>query len=75
MYFLGWSPLHWAVFKNQTEMVNLILEHGADVDLQDPDGKYPLHFAMHKHPGNSRSLLLQHGANVNIQNNYGISLF
>ena len=53
-------------------MVNLILDHGAEVNFQDDDGMSPLHFAMYKHLGDSGAALLENGANVNVQNNNGI---
>lgn len=36
----GWSPLMVAVSKGRTEVVSLLLEAGANTDLQTNVGKY-----------------------------------
>ena len=40
-----YSPLHYAALQGWTEAVNLLIEHGADVDFQD-GGEAPLHAAV-----------------------------
>ena len=37
----GWTPLHWAVQKENIQVVRLLLEHGADVNARDKSGKTP----------------------------------
>ena len=45
---IGWhglTPLHQAVLKNNQECVDLLLEHGANVNQPNSFGETPLHFA------------------------------
>jgi len=39
----GWTPLHWACYRQQPEMVKLLLEKGASVELRSFSGDTPLH--------------------------------
>ena len=48
--FQGMSALHWAAFHNRPEHVQLLVERGADILLQDVDGKLPLHWAAQVSP-------------------------
>jgi ankyrin repeat protein len=41
----GWTPLHWACYRHQPEMVELLLEHGALVANKSFSGDTPLHAA------------------------------
>jgi ankyrin repeat protein len=41
----GTAPLHWAARLGQTEAARALIEVGADVDLQDGQGRRPLHYA------------------------------
>jgi ankyrin repeat protein len=38
---IGWTPLHFAVFNRQTQVVRLFLEHGADVNARDSLSRTP----------------------------------
>jgi hypothetical protein len=40
----GWTPLHWAVFYRHSQLVRLLLKHGADVLAPEENGKTPLTF-------------------------------
>ncbi len=57
-----YSPLHAAVGHNRTAVVKLLLEHGADVNLQGPGGCTPLDVAEEKRPQRFATLLRKHGA-------------
>jgi ankyrin repeat protein len=37
----GRTPLHWAVWWGNIQAVQLLLEHGADVNASDKSGKTP----------------------------------
>jgi hypothetical protein len=41
----GWTPLHWAVFRHHPEMVKLLIENGARVDVVDKRGRTPMSIA------------------------------
>ena len=41
----GQTPLAGAAFKGLTEIMTVLLDHGAAVDGPDPDGRTPLMFA------------------------------
>lgn len=41
----GNVPLHWAVIKDRTNLVEWLLAKNADINAADPDGMTPLHFA------------------------------
>ena len=60
------SLLHTAVNYGQTNIVQLLLERGADVNqLSDSDDYTPLMVAIRKQNLDMVRLLIQHGANVN----------
>lgn len=40
----GWTALHFAAWKNQSEMVRLLLSRGAHANALDKDNRIPLHF-------------------------------
>ena len=44
----GATPLHWASMNGRTEVVNLLIEKGADIHVKDNDGDTPLHWASDK---------------------------
>lgn len=68
--YAGYTPLHLAVWHNRVEMVRLLLEKGANVDLKtEYRGHTPLMFACFNIT--ITKLLLKHGANINEQNDEG----
>ena len=42
---MGRTPLHWAAVLGETDIVTLLLKHGADHTLSDSNGAFPLHYA------------------------------
>lgn len=67
----GSTPLHCATWKGHERLVQVLLEHGADVNAtnnNDHWGTTPLHAAAH---GNQRAiaeLLIKHGADIHAKN-------
>ncbi|CAJ0929924.1 unnamed protein product [Ranitomeya imitator] len=70
--------LHEAVCGKSIETVNLLIEKGADTNLQDQEGNTPLHLAAHLVPPSLSSAmcqaLLKGGSNPNIKNSVQITL-
>jgi ankyrin repeat protein len=64
-------PFWLATYWNQRAMVELLLVHGADVNVRDPRGITPLHMAAEKGDKELVELLLAHGADVNAKDAYG----
>lgn len=66
--------LFWTDFQKPLTMMQLLLDNGADIDLQDAEGKTVLMVALIKDKFDIFSFLLEHGANPNIPNNKGITV-
>lgn len=67
------TPLHYAAYKNNPQTINLLIDHGLDVNAQDKNGNTPLHYArsiLRENPQVIKTLL-EHGADPNIRNKEG----
>lgn len=60
------TPLHFASGYNRFEIVEFLLEHGAEVHASDKGGLVPLHNACSYGHYEVTELLIKYGANVNI---------
>lgn len=69
-----WSqtPLSYAVFYNDENMITLLLDHGANPNITGRDGRTPLYIA---HSGYVCSLLLDKGANLHFASGDDLSPF
>ena len=61
----GGSPLHLASAYNHFKTMQLLIQHGADVNARDNGNSTPLHLASRWGGVESVQLLVQHGADVN----------
>ena len=60
----GWTPLHWAAWKNSPEVAGLLIKHSADVNMKDKDGWTPLDGAAWNNCSEVARVLIQHGAST-----------
>ncbi|XP_077519316.1 oxysterol-binding protein-related protein 1-like [Amblyomma americanum] len=70
---LGWTPLHLACYFGHFDVAELLLEHGAYVDVINCEGDTPLHKAAYTGREGLVMLLLKHNADVFIINCEGQS--
>ena len=61
----GFTPLHTAADKDQTEVVRFLIEHGAEINARTDAGDTPLHWAAFDDKVNAAKLLLAEGAEIN----------
>ncbi len=64
-------PLTWAAMMGQTQAVELLLQHGADVNGRNRDDNTALHLAVFLGHAETAELLLKSGSDVNVKNNDG----
>jgi hypothetical protein len=69
----GWTPLHYAASSAQVSVVALMLENGADIDAQAPNGNTALMMAARYGEEDGVALLLARGANKRLLNERGQS--
>jgi ankyrin repeat protein len=69
----GFTPLLYAARENCIACVSVLLRHGADIDLPDPDGVSPLHLAIMNANWDLAKALIDAGANVDQWDIYGAS--
>ena len=68
----GATALHDAMFQTNMEAVNLLIDHGYDIDAVSPvDGNTPLHNAVWANNASAAKILLGKGADKNIKNKQG----
>ena len=67
----GRTPLHNSVESSQSELSDLLISNGADVNAKDNEGKTPLHLAAIRSQISIVELLLSNGAAVNAVDNKG----
>jgi len=67
------SPLSYASGLGFTEIVQILLDNGADIESRDSDGRTPLFYAVVAEHHDLAALLIKCGADVNTQDNNGMS--
>ena len=69
------TPLHLAAREGHKKFARLLVDKGANPNVQDVDGKTPLHWAVRKGHRKIVDLLLNKYADVNIKDNNGRTPF
>ncbi|KAL0027780.1 hypothetical protein WJX77_004890 [Trebouxia sp. C0004] len=64
----GWAPLHCAAQAEKTDVVDMLLSHGADAQAADAEGWTPLHCATKDRP--AAFMLLGFGADANAMSGF-----
>jgi len=67
----SWTALHAAAGEGRANIVEVLLEHGADINRQSDRGNTPLHLAALWGRNEVVKLLLASGADVTIRNDEG----
>uniref|UniRef100_A0A182P664 ANK_REP_REGION domain-containing protein n=1 Tax=Anopheles epiroticus TaxID=199890 RepID=A0A182P664_9DIPT len=70
---LGLTPLQIATRNGYSDVAQILLEQGANVQLRDTNGNSALHFAIESGCVKTVRLLLRHGASASVRNNLGNS--
>ncbi len=70
----GMTALHLATWGGHTEIVRILLKHGADVNARDGSGDTPLMLAVRWGLPELMDLLLAHGADASIRDDQGRTL-
>jgi ankyrin repeat protein len=69
----GRRPLNFAALQNDTAMIELLLELGADINRQNRSGFTPLHHAVEAEALEALALLVERGADTTIENGRGLT--
>jgi ankyrin repeat protein len=69
----GWSPVHYAASGPNTELLALLLDRGADINAQAPNGSTPLMMAARFGTEDSVKLLVHRGADKKLLNDRNLS--
>jgi cytohesin len=67
----GYTPLHYAVWDGNRNMVGLLIDKGAAINAATWLGDTPLHSASERHRNDIAEFLISKGTNVNAKGNYG----
>ena len=68
----GWTPLHMAVYHGYTDIAEILVNAGANVDGKDQYNNAPLHYGALLGRKDTVRLLIDKGADVNIKGSDGI---
>ncbi|XP_013141938.1 PREDICTED: serine/threonine-protein phosphatase 6 regulatory ankyrin repeat subunit A [Papilio polytes] len=70
------TPLHLCCTWGLSDVIQTLLEHGANINSKDAEGKTPLHIAIeNQHAGIISLLLSQPGIDLSARDNKGVSPF
>lgn len=65
------TALHGAIINGRTEVIQVLLRYGADVNKADQDGNRPLHISAEAGDVETVRLLANHGAQLDVHNMSG----
>jgi ankyrin repeat protein len=65
------TPLHFAAWRGNAKIVELLLDSGAHINAKGKDGVTALHLTTYFAEAPTMQLLLDRGADINAKNNYG----
>ncbi len=68
----GRRPLNWAAWHNHPEVIQLLLQQGADINQTNRSGFTPLHHAVENNARDAADYLLKSGADSTIANQKGV---
>ncbi|KAJ6789768.1 hypothetical protein PWT90_06473 [Aphanocladium album] len=60
----GWMPIHYAAHLGRTEMMQSLIDFGADVSAADPEGYRPIHLAAKKDHDEALRVLMKNGVDI-----------
>lgn len=69
----GRTPLHWAVDRGHSGVIELLCSKGADMNAKDHEGQTPLHYAVVCDREAIAEYLVKHNADVDVKDNDGTS--
>ena len=69
--YTDWTALHYACDAGHRDIVELLLDHGADIDATTNNNATPLMCACYATHASTTKLLLERGSKVNTTNRYG----
>ncbi|CAD5116712.1 DgyrCDS5570 [Dimorphilus gyrociliatus] len=64
----GLSLLHWACDRERGDIAQILIEHGANINIKDKEGEVPLHYALLNENEEILKILLKSGADLSIPN-------
>ncbi len=70
MYFIRGSALHYAAHQGREDLVRLLINHGATIDVRDENDFTPLHSAAWAGNLGMVKLLIESGADVQASNRF-----
>ena len=70
---LGLTALHNTISRRHFDIMRILIERGANVNVKDRDGLTPLHYATSDGHTDIAQILLEKGANVNEKNSGGFT--
>lgn len=63
----GWSALQWAAYMDQLDVIKVLIENRANVNIRSRDRVTPLYWAVRRGNINAAKILIENGADVNIK--------